>query len=471
MNINLTDNNIGKSEGCIYPRNQIPALFSIADKPLRDLCRENKNLLVFPHSIDESDDRVGESSIISLINTDNPDMVRIQTSNIMGFIGIGDTKVKIHSRFDDGRQDFLLHYMMQKVISLNVFELNHNTEEENILEMTIFLLPIFLKAALHQGVYKEYQWSRYNDANIKGVVDMPRHIRDNTAFQGRVAYATREYSYDNSMTQLIRHTIEFVKTKRYGDAVLNIDTETTENVSTISTYTPTYNRQERAKVIQQNLRGKIQPYFTEYIPLQSLCLQILRTENMKYGDNENEIYGILFDGAWLWEEYLNTILCRYGFSHPMNKIGKGAIYLFKDEERDKTILSGRRYPDFYKRDFVLDAKYKHLGNYDKVSLVGRDDIHQMIAYMNALKATKGGFIAPLTRHLPTPPTSRLKDSDSTISIFGIEISKEPEQYDLFCSSMTDNEKRFIEQLSNIMQTNDHQIRNYDLVLDAKFGSS
>ncbi|GBR72467.1 hypothetical protein HP1_128 [Candidatus Termititenax spirochaetophilus] len=29
---------------------------------------------------------------------------------------------------------------------------------------------------------------------------------------------------------------------------------------------------------------------------------------MDYGHEENKIYGILFDGAWLWEEYIAAVL-------------------------------------------------------------------------------------------------------------------------------------------------------------------
>ncbi len=81
-------------------------------------------------------------------------------------------------------------------------------------------------------------------------------------------------------------------------------------------------------------------------------------EEFKYGESDNEICGILFDGAWLWEEYVNTILTDHGFVHLQNKIGKGKIFLFEDiDEFGNKHKSGIRYPGFYKDDFVLDAKY------------------------------------------------------------------------------------------------------------------
>ena len=440
MRINLTDNNIGLPDAGLFQRNDVAALFPIADKTIAELCRENENLLIFPFSIETSDDRIGEASVMSILNTDNPEKVRISTGNVMGFIGVGDLQIKIKSRFDAGRDDFLLHYMLQKVLSFNLFDLSHNNEQEDIFDFIMFMFPYFLKSALRQGVYREYQNYRHNDANLKGTIDIGRHIARNIPFVGNIAYSTREYSHDNNMTELIRHTIEFMKTKKYGQAVLNIDKETIENVNTIVEHTPLYSKNDRGSVMSRNLRMKIHPYYTEYRPLQTLCMQILRMEEVKYGESDDEICGILFDGAWLWEEYVNTILSNVGFAHPENKLHKGGIYLFDDH-------SGIRYPDFYKDDFVLDAKYKRLGSYDKVSKVDRDDVHQVIAYINALHATRGGFVAPLEQKQEKVPTSRLKDSTSTLSIFGIEISKAASSYSDFCEKMSANENTFINSLS------------------------
>ncbi|MBR1499523.1 MAG: hypothetical protein IJ615_07865 [Bacteroidaceae bacterium] len=439
MRINLTDNNIGQPDAGLFQRNDVAVLFPIADKTIAELCRENENLLIFPFSIETSDDRIGESSVMSILNTDDPEKVRISTGNVMGFIGVGDLQIKIKSRFDSGRDDFLLHYMLQKVLSFNLFNLSHNNEQEDVFDFIMFMFPYFLKSALRQGVYREYQNYRHNDANLKGTIDIGRHIARNIPFVGNIAYSTREYSHDNNMTELIRHTIEFMKTKKYGQAVLNIDKETIENVNTIVEHTPLYSKNDRGSIMSRNLRMKIHPYYTEYRPLQTLCMQILRMEEVKYGESDDEICGILFDGAWLWEEYVNTILSNVGFTHPENKLHKGGIYLFDDH-------SGIRYPDFYKDDFVLDAKYKRLGSYDKVSKVDRDDVHQVIAYINALHATRGGFVAPLEKKQEKVPTSRLKDSTSTLSIFGVEISKEASSYADFCEKMQGMERAFVESL-------------------------
>lgn len=439
MRIELTDNNFGLSSAGNFPRKEVASLFPIADKTIGELCKENENLLIFPYCYEATDDKIGDSTVISIQNTADSETVRLCTGNIMGFIGVGDLRLKIKSRFDSGREDFFLHYMLQKVMSFNLFDLNHDSNQDEVFDFAMFMFPYFLKRALRQGIYREYKTYRHNDANVKGIVDVGRHVARNVPFVGNIAYSTRDYSCDNSMTELIRHTIEFMKTRKFGQAVLNIDCETVENVNAIVEHTPLYCKGDRNNVVSRNLRMKAHPYYTEYHPLQTLCLQILRMEEIKYGENDEEMCGILFDGAWLWEEYVNTILGRYGFVHPENRLGKGAIYLFEDK-------SGIRYPDFYKDDIVLDAKYKRIGSYDKVSKVDPDDIHQIMAYLSTLGASRGGFVAPLIQQQDVVPTSKLVNRQASLSIFGIEISATSESYGEFCRQMEKKEQIFVESL-------------------------
>lgn len=442
MRINLTDNNFTQQSSNTFYRKDVSALFPIANKTVAELCREYENLLLFPFSIDTTDDRIGASSVLSIQNTDDPEKVCIITENIMGFIGVGDLQIKINSRFESGQDDFLLHYMLQKVLSFNLFDLNHSSEQEDVFDFLILMFPYFLKSAMRQGIYREYQNHPHNDSNLKGNIDIGRHISKNVPFAGKIAYTTREYSHDNSVTELIRHTVEFMRTKKYGQSVLNLDQETIENVIALVECTPSYNKCDRNNVISKNLRLKKHPYYTEYYPLQMLCLQILKMEEVKYGESDDEICGILFDGAWLWEEYVNTLLKSRGFIHPENKLHKGGIYLFDDN-------TGIRYPDFYKDDFVLDAKYKRLGECKNISQLDRNDVHQLMAYITTLRASRGGFVFPLEQKQTNIPTSRLNGNSALLSIYGIEISQTAKSYADFQIQMQHNEAAFIESLGNL----------------------
>ena len=427
--IKIADNNW---EGLtIDNEHHLENLQKIAEKSIGKLSLEdNPNLLIFPHDLNEYGDKIGDQYICEVRDG------KLFTKNIMGFIGYGDTKLRIHSRFAQGDDDYFLHYMLQKVFSINLFDLKYHADEESIFDFLIYLFPAFLHRAMRQGLYKEYQTREYNDANIRGRIDVARHIQMNIPFAGKVAYSTREYAYDNHVTQLIRHTIEFIANHQYGGGILQNDEMTKDAVALIREATPTYSQNDRRKVINQNLRPLSHPFFSEYRHLQRLCVQILRYDEIKYGRNENEIYGVLFDGAWLWEEYLNTILKDCGFKHPQNKVFSGRINLFTDR-------TGPRYPDFYKDNIVLDAKYKR---YEDIALqnIDGDDLHQVITYMYILSARHGGLIVPgqdeKTGSRPEPKT--LKGYGGNMNIYSIPVDTPVDSFKTYCQKMAIHEHNF-----------------------------
>ena len=396
------------SEWCLQEGElcHLETLKKLAEPTIAKLCLEDHpNLLIFPQDIDVYGDKIGDAHIFEL--KDN----KVVTGNIMGFIGCGNTKVSISSRFANGNNDYFLHYMLRKVFAINLFDLQFNSDEESIFDFLIYLFPAFLKRAMQQGIYKEYQTRKYNDANVKGRIDVSRHIRQNIPFAGSIAYTTREYAQDNHVTQLIRHTIEYIAQHKYAGNILCNDEDTTEAVSAICSATPTYQHNERQHVMNQNLRPVSHPYYGEYRPLQQLCLQILRQEEMKYGRDDDEIYGVLFDGAWLWEEYLNTFLTKIGFEHPRNKEGIGHKSLFKDG-------SGWCYPDFLSPQMVLDAKYKWYDDWNKVQT---KDLYQVISYMHVLDLKKGGFVVPIDWSSMRFPTKTLKGMGGEISVYSMNV--------------------------------------------------
>lgn len=380
-----SDNNKGS---CIVGSEDIGNIKKIAGRRIADLVSDAENeLWLFPREKDRYGDKI-EKEVVFTLNED-----RLSTGNIMGFIGCGGTEVTIHSRFSSTYEnDYFMHYLLQKVFAINIFDLNHSRSDENALDIAVLLFPYFLQKALLQGLYREYRRIEYNDDRVRGSIDFNRHIKLNYPFlNGKVAYTTKEYRYDNSITQLVRHTIEYIKTQKAFSYILfsNIDIKT--YVQTIVDATPTYRKGDLSKVMSQNVRPKIHPYYSEYRPLQRLCLQILRHEPISFGHNSERIHGVLFDGAWLWEEYLSITLKKVGFIHPQNKIKSGGIPVY---------LSGRgtlRYPDYIHPSIIADAKYKRLYRVpeEEVSLgIPRDDLNQMITYLHITGKNLGVFICP-----------------------------------------------------------------------------
>ena len=223
----------------------------IADKTLEQLEREG--VFVFPETVKDAEDITQDQMILQSVND------AYRSGNVMGFLGYGDERLVIESRFCGEGEDYFFQYLLDKVLDF-----------PNIVDLD-------------------------SDANT------------------------------------VRHA-----------------------------------------------------YFREYLALQRLCLLILQHQKHQIGAGARQIYGILFDGAWLWEEYVNSLI-EDVFYHPMNKGGKGAQRLF-----DGNV--GLIYPDFISRNsetrIIADAKYKPVDN------IGNRDYLQVLAYMFRFDAKTGYYLYP-----------------------------------------------------------------------------
>lgn len=407
----------------------------IADKTLSQL--EWEGVFVFPEILKDADDITRNQIIIQSMND------TYRSGNVMGFLGCGDERLIIESRFGDAKEDYFLEYLLDRVLDIpNIVNLQSDANHENrLFSFLLFLFPHYLKSAMRKGLFKKYIRHRYNDGNVKGSIDVARHIKKNTPFTGNVAYSRREFSYDNSLTELVRHTIEFIKRKPYGN---NILTSVKDEIKLIVDATQGYEAYDRQRIIEQNKKAPVRhAYFHEYLALQRLCLLILRHQKHQIGSGSKQIYGILFDGAWLWEEYVNSLI-KDAFYHPMNKSGKGAQRLF-----DGNI--GLIYPDFISRDTetrtIADAKYKPLGN------ISGHDYLQVLAYMFRFDAKTGYYFYPeaegtndmklwLNRG-STYESNVMPREDISITKHGLKIPADSADFHDFAEKMKASERQFV----------------------------
>jgi 5-methylcytosine-specific restriction endonuclease McrBC regulatory subunit McrC len=406
----------------------------IADKTLEQLEREG--IFVFPEIVKDAEDITRDQMIIQSVN-DN-----YRSGNVMGFLGCGDERLIIESRFVGENDDFFFQYLLDKVMDIpNIVDLESDANQDSkMFNFLLFLFPHYMKTAMRKGLFKKYIRHRYNDGNVKGTIDIARHIEKNTPFIGNVAYSQREFSYDNSMMELVRHTIEFIKKKPYGGSLL---VKVKDEVKLVIDATAGYEPYDRQKVIEQNKKNTVRhAYFREYLALQRLCLLILRHQKHQIGSGSRQIYGILFDGAWLWEEYVNSLI-EDVFYHPMNKGGKGAQRLFSGN-------IGLIYPDFISRDektrIIADAKYKPIDN------IGNKDYLQVLAYMFRFDAKTGYYLYPEAEGSDdlklwmnrgsTYESNVVPRDDISITKHGLKIPVDVSCYAEFATKMKTHEQEF-----------------------------
>lgn len=410
----------------------------VSDKTLEQLEREG--VFVFPEIIKDAEDITKNQMILQSCN----DMYC--TGNVMGFLGSGDERLIIESRFSRGENDYFFQYLLEKVLDFpNFISLDTNAnQEERMFNLLLFLFPHYLKVAARKGAFKTYIRNKYNDGNVRGTIDIARHIKNNIPFVGDIAYNQREYSFDNYLMELVRHTIEHIKSESYGHKLLN---NVKDEIKLVVDSTPQYNAAYRRTILEANRKNTIRhAYYHEYRDLQRLCILILQNQKHKLGVGQRKVYGILFDGAWLWEEYINSLISDM-FYHPMNKSGSGAQRLFAGG-------IGLIYPDFIGKNpterIIADAKYKPIEN------IGNKDYLQVLAYMFRFDSKCGYYLYPDAKDTGTVSLMMNEGStyegdvsarnDVSITKLGLRIPSEAKDYQEFKRQITTNEIAFVKSI-------------------------
>lgn len=431
--LKIKDNNLNKKDDFAEIRT---VTGKIADKTLEQLEREG--VFVFPEIVKDAEDITRDQMILQSVNDS------YRSGNVMGFLGCGDERLIIESRFCGDKEDYFFQYLLDRVLGYpNIVDLNVDADQNNrLFHFLLFLFPYYLKTAMRKGLFKNYIRHRYNDGNVKGTIDVARHVTKNTPFIGKIAYSQREFSYDNYLMELIRHTIEYIKRKSYGN---NLLTKVKDEVKLVVEATPDYETYDRQRIIENNRKNPVRhAYFREYLALQRLCILILQHQKHQIGSGSRQIYGILFDGAWLWEEYVNSLIDDI-FYHPMNKGGRGAQRLFGGNV-------GLIYPDFISRDkevrIIADAKYKPINN------IGNKDYLQVLAYMFRFDAKRGYYLYPEAEGTDDLQLWMNKGStyeedvtprdDVSITKHGLKIPADAENYESFVMRMKTSECEFME---------------------------
>ncbi len=166
------------------------------------------------------------------------------------------------------------------------------------------------------------------------------------------------------------------------------------------------------------------------------------------------IAGILFDGASLWEEYLNVIMQeKFGerLLHPNNRNGFGRQYFFKG-------TSGEIFPDFLldanpvsgnvmTAGQVLDAKYRN-------NALDSEVYKQMLSYMFRFDSKIGKLLYPVSSKDCDKDEGKTKvlklRRDSSIVLetvpFAVPAYSEKDNFELFAKEMEKSEDIFLQRL-------------------------
>ncbi len=425
------------------------------NKTLDNIRNEHKDLIIcdakdFSSNSQKASEKGNSQKIWNL--KDNT----LQTHNIVGIVGDGQTTVQINSRFDTETSFNFLHYMLAKVFQPNILDSKLPYGHSSIFDLLPYLLPAkYQQAYSRQGLYREYRTLEYNDTKPQGALDIARHIKQNMPFGASICYRKRSREYDNPITRLLQCSFAYVKTTYPGLDFSNSRTlnnlplreAITELQRHIPYISPSDIDRQIPKILQATAKSIRSPYFSIYEPLRQLCRAILQQQKIQPQNPKQAgpIHGILFDAAWLWEEYLTTLMPQ-NTKHAYARI-KDGIKIFSEGG------SGCIYPDFYDQDnhIVLDAKYKRLDNHT----IGREDRYQMISYLYILKANQAILLYPSQTEGQQEPNNfygKLNGYGGTLQTYGLKIPQsqgDSMDFREFSEQMKQTEKQFIEDYHTI----------------------
>ena len=96
----------------------------IADKTLEQLEREG--VFVFPEFVVEAEDLTKDQMILQSVNDS------YRAGNVMGFLGCGDERLIIESRFSSEEEDYFFEYLLDRVLDFpNIVDLESDADQNN----------------------------------------------------------------------------------------------------------------------------------------------------------------------------------------------------------------------------------------------------------------------------------------------------------------------------------------------------
>lgn len=332
----------------------------------------------------------------------------LATGNLMGVLRFRNPKtgssvqIEVLSRFDQDENSFFLNYLLSRVFDFAQGVEAVSAWRSSLLDILLDIVFVRrLGEAAKAGLLRHYREFRNNDWNFKGSLDLARHIRENVPLMHGIAYRKREIDLDVPVNRMIlmaaltvnrRHPSLFERDGDAADALRQLRMGVTEA------------RDVRNVLAHRDCREPVRhPFFREiWEPLRRIARMILEDEQWTLfheGAEDEEVSGVVFDGSWLWEEYIATILTPE-FRHCIRGGDK--------TQKGLKLLEGgpvRFYPDFYlktdeaSKRVVLDAKYKRFNPSGE-----RSDVHQVLCYLLLTGAKLGGLVFP--------PVDRRAESES-----------------------------------------------------------
>ena len=322
------------------------------------------------------------------------------TGNFVGILSLGkDCCIEIYSRFEHDKQEkqdkhkfAFINHMLNKIYDLNDLFLTQGGNNKTELNFECLLKLSFLsklKNAYREGEYKSYEKVHKNDTAPRGTIDIARHIKLNLCPENyKVAYSYNEYTSKNSYIYLVRLCYEMLFEKGKKPKGKEVDDLLFKSQD--------YWSYDKRQIIHRNENKPItSPLFKCHRDLQKFCLDVLKHKKMtldSFGTEDGK-YGVLIDCAWLWEEYVATLLKDCFIHKTMSSKEKDCLFADENGKRFQRII-----PDYVGKNslpVIADAKYMDLYERRDLHDEQRNSVYyKTVMYMLRYQAKLGMIFYP-----------------------------------------------------------------------------
>lgn len=373
------------------------------------------------------------------------------TRQYVGFLEYRDTRIIISSRFDRTRH-FYLRRLLENFLGEALLALDGLTGALNQGFFDQLLTASFalqVQRAWTKGPLRAYRSFPRNDSHVRGVIDVPRHIRENLGLHnGRAAYRTRAYSLDNPWNVLLLQAAAAAR-KRNPALIRRLEGRLPEfraALGSLALEVPGWERPQAGQVLDRTRRRIENPVFREWEPARRTARALLaRMASDPFADSGTAaVTGVFLNMDRLWELLLEDALFRGAADgdiaqNSFTALGGQMGMIIKPDfyfPSCRTVLDAKNRPA-WGETFTLTKRFPtdkaEQRRQRRVRSAVRDDAYQVLTYMLALDCSAGGVVFPMSmsgQSVPAPARSYVRDGRTFWRIpVGIP---EAEDYGTFC---------------------------------------
>lgn len=403
--------------------------------------------------------RNGEDELIVALMDKAGDGPVVQTGNYVGRFTFQKVEFDISSRFGDAFMRRMLNFANDIYVDdgFTAAERVHAGETDYARALLFIMFVQALEKAFLLGLPKAYRSVKHHGLALRGRIDIPRFVRHDLPFTGKVATIAREQMPSQPIIDVLNKAITVID--RGGDSgsqILQRIAHVRTHLSQLQSHRPVGRATMRTAKADKAL---LNPIFAPYRKVLELAEMIIELESARESsDAKTTTPGFLINVADLFEIYVGKLLARH---FPEWRVGSPAILLHTGRFYQRNII-----PDIVmehadgRRIAVLDTKYKrmHFRGSRQFGMgdVDREDFFQIATYISYFKhlpgksLVLGGLLYPLA----APPQAErcydswMGDPQTSFIVDGIVV---PEADDASFADVVAAERGFVDRLAQLLE--------------------